>query len=855
MGMLLSGAALAAVLFNADFAEKDGFGLPVGWDVVIGELTDVSYRSLPDGAVEMSLAEGKGVHLRQGPITLKSGGRYRFGAEVKTSGLGGADVRFGLWDFGWSKTLKTEAFPDDTRGEWRRVSWEGTVHENRREQGYSFAIIASDVPKGGVKFRMRNMSIEPLDETSAVAMAVVPRQFRERLPVRIVPVSPRLRQFPAAGSPLSFYWPGRPECGVAACRLAASIDGAAPLTAQFDADGCATVAVGKLSIGRHELAVGVTGADGTTLMTNAYSLVAVAPGPKGPKGRRLNNFVTELAKVPLKNCTAKFFRAEPGWTWISAGRAAENPGARGFLDGSALPALHAYEGEPHLETMRHLPAGWHTLKLEGVTGGGTLRVHAVKAIFMRKGSFIDEPTRLKNIYLYSLPFRKRFIAGTVNTVNWKDLATMPEAEKAFYFERGIRLCEELRFGPVAPERDDREANYRILNSAGWQRGCDIEVDENALGASTLSHVNTSENFWRLQDERPRQKIDVDWCDAPVHPFYMKWVHASEIAAIVNSGNGTGRLVPECYTPVLKTQAESDVYIDRFAQFISRSIKYVPAARGSTVLYVATYIDHGDWCDYPCPEGDSKAMFARMYHQFATRPDFADNAGTAQSGVWFGEEEVRRWVARCIRHYALEGCTNDLAAAYGFPWNPGFVANCDFADGLDGWTVAAAEEGGVVAEKLKGYGTGTQGRKKVPRGTGDGVATFRTAARANSVSQRLKGLEPGAYYSLMFVTVDPGALKKPPKVNPPTAFSARLEGATEVPGLRFRHFRRYLTVLHRYVFKADAPEATLVLSDRGDGGEALAEGSRQSLNWIVFRKYYVESPEEVSEIAALLKDHK
>ena len=852
--MLLSAVALAAILFNADFAKRDGFGLPVGWDVVIGELTDVSYRTLGGGVIELSLAEGKGVHLRQGPIKLKSGGRYRFGAEVKTSGLGGADVRFGLWDFGWSKTLKTEAFPGDTRGGWRRVSWEGTVHENRREQGYSFAIIATDVPKGGAKVLIRNMAIEPLDDASAAAAAQVPDQFRTPMPVRIVPVSPRLLQFPAAGAPLVFYWPGRPEGGVASCRLSAAIDGGSPLIAPFGPDGRATVAVGKLAPGKHGLSVAVTDASGATLMTNAYSLVAVAPAPKGPKGRRLNNFVTELARMPLKNGTVKFFRAEPGWTWISAGRASDNPDARGFLDGSALPALHAYDGEPYLETMRHLPAGWHTLKLGGVTGGGTLRVHAGKAIFMRKGSFVDEPTRLKSIYLYNLPFRKRFIAGTVNTVNWKGLATMPAEEKAFYFERGIKLCEELRFGPVAPERDDREASYNVLNSAGWQQGCDLEIDENALGASMLSHVNTSENCWRLLGERPGQKLDTDWCDAPVHPFYMRWVHASEIAAIINSGNGTGRLIPECYTPVLKTAAESDVYIDRFAQFIARSIDYVPAARGSTVLYAATYIDHGDWCDYPCPEGDSKAMFSRMYHQFATRPDFADNAGTAQSGVWFGEEEVRRWVARCIRHYALEGGTNDLAAAYGYPWNPGFVANCDFADGLDGWTVSAAAAGGVVAEQLKGYGTGTQGRKKVPRGTGDGVATFRTtAAGVNRVSQRLKGLEPGACYSLMFVTVDPAALKTSPKENPPTAFSARLEGASEVPGLRFRHFRRFKTVLHRYVFKAESPEATLVLSDRGDNGEALAEGSRQSLNWIVFRKYYVENPDEVDEIVELLKD--
>ena len=197
-----------------------------------------------------------------------------------------------------------------------------------------------------------------------------------------------------------------------------------------------------------------------------------------------------------------------------------------------------------------------------------------------------------------------------------------------------------------------------------------------------------------------------------------------------------------------------------------------------------------------------------------------------------------------------------------------MKNCDFAEGLEGWTATPAAGGEVRHVRRDKYGTRVQGRKKVPVGTGDDVAEFVTSEKGpNRLSQKIMGLEPGRYYALMFCAPNAANLDKAMASQPPLAFSARLEGAEEIAGLRFRHIgttRRkpkgsgpkenvYLAI-YRYVFRAKAAEATLTFEDRAEDGAALAAGGRQALNYIIFRPYYVESPEEIDELVDIIAGH-
>ena len=50
---------------------------------------------------------------------------------------------------------------------------------------------------------------------------------------------------------------------------------------------------------------------------------AVSPPPEGPRGTRLNNFVTRLHDGPLAEDDVRFFVPEDGWVWMSITGAAE----------------------------------------------------------------------------------------------------------------------------------------------------------------------------------------------------------------------------------------------------------------------------------------------------------------------------------------------------------------------------------------------------------------------------------------------------------------------------------------------------------------------------------------------------
>ena len=94
---------------------------------------------------------------------------------------------------------------------------------------------------------------------------------------------------------------------------------------------------------------------------------------------------------------------------------------------------------------------------------------------------------------------------------------------------------------------------------------------------------------------------------------------------------------------------------------------------------------------------------------ANSPDFADLATTGYWGTYYGDEELARWSFMLMRHYAVEGHKDMLSARYGFKYNPGFLANGDFADGLNGWTVSPAAEGSIRTDTIAGYGKNSQGR--------------------------------------------------------------------------------------------------------------------------------------------------
>lgn len=848
---------------NPDLSEDDGLGRIVGWKKNIRDekTTAIDARTIGGGAFSVH-AHGTGwADWLQDRIGLVSNAQYRLSYEVRTTGLRGVKAQFYLCDGKWSRksAQKGDAFPDDTKGVWVRQEKTLVSQAGEGPEGHVLVLSClSGKPEGEIGFEIRNLRLEAVD--SRVAAKSTPRVCVRNVRARIVPVDPLLASVDPANGRMRFYWPGFAACGRTNCTLSARLDGGASASSSLDANGYATVVLGKMKPGPHAVAVEMCDPAGKRLAADDYRIVAKRPSLEKQVGRRLNNFVTELVNRPLANGVVEFTRAKAGWTWITFGEVGtDDADVRGYLDDWAHPVVYRREGEVHLETQRWLSEGVHTLRVVGAKPGRTLRVHAVPVIWgAAPFNLTTNRFDVNGIFKYTLPFSRRFsLISTFNTLSKVDkyLNGSDDTGAGFYYERGVALAGTVDLGPNAPDRESFEATLKSLKSGSWRLGRTVNVNENQTVSESLPAVNFSEAVWSLFKEDPAHRVNVWYWDSSMGRYHKTpEINVSEISAIVNTGNGTGLLVPELYAPVLETRESLWKYIDCAANFVQSAERLVPAAKGATLLYGAGYIDIFDWSNYVCPATDIKAHYAEMIRVFATDPRFAGCAGVGFGGGICCEEEFRRWGAKVVRHYALEGAADDLADAYGFAWTPGFVKDPDFENGFTNWTCREAEIGALRAERIAAYGSKIQKRRGGGHGYGDTAALFKASEKgASEVEQRLKGLVPGQYYALHFSVADKATMWLPksrrPTVAPPRYFSARLDGADEVRGLTYEHLRSGKRN-YRYVFKARAPEATLVLTDAANG-KLNEPGTELVLNYIVFRPYYVEDDAEVRQIVETL----
>ena len=864
----LAADALASgrnIIVNADLSADDGMGGVLGWSTRFYGDGAVSAYPTGRGAFTVEFKGRDVSHYLQYPVKLNSEGKYRISAEVRTAGLNGASVRLVVKEssFDPRKDVGTEPLPDDTAGVWRKVEWEGRISRSRNPEAYAVAVKGAGVTNGTARVEVRNFSLLPLSKEADVAVSGLPDFYLHPQPVRIVPIDPLLANVDAETGRMLFYWAGE-QAQDGACSLSASIDSGKAIVVPLGADGRAEVSFGRIAARRHRVKVKVLGRNGATLAENDYGITACEKPQNGPVGRRLNNFVTELVNASLADGEVRFFRHGRGWVWISFDGCNS---AEGFLDGCAEPAVRYSRHERRNETMRDIAAGWHVLKVKGAKGG-RLRIHSVKSVSTSTWRLAAGPCDFSGEqYVFTHGFARRFLMS-MNTVRGAEefLRNPDSSEPSYYAARGCAIYDRVGISAESPLWVQPDELWRKLTESGWREGYDLSVDESLMFSSRQRHVTLAETIWKMQSMRPGQRVNINWGDATRACFDDRKSQASLLAAVANTGDGRGVSLPEVYAPVLPDADGMERWLALFARQVAAIGEMVPAAKDMTQFNVSPWVDLGRWCDYPCPEADIKAHYAKLIHAFATRPEFTANSGIDAGAATAAEEELRRWIAKLFRYYAIEGGRDDLAEKYGFKWNPGLVKNCDFAEGLSGWDAVPAASGSIKVDSIPKFGRQVQGRQKAPEGVGDSFASF-TAVKGetNVLSQRLSSLERGRLYALMFCVADADTIENP-RVEPSHfAFSARLEGAEELPGLRFRHVvssrggkkkdeagraRTWLAV-YRYVFRAKESYATLSFCDRGDDGAVLKLGARQLLNYVVFRPYYTESPKEADEIAALI----
>jgi len=857
-----SAAGVGENLIRDDFA-GNGVGGILDWTVC---------RSLGGVCVER-LAEkgpgGKPVLRLQGGIgdfsfdhtqsTFVPGEPYRLSVKVRTHGFDPKTRQdFEAYNNGWRKSVIAR-IPADTKGEWVEVFWEGKMIESRNN-AFTCAFYFKSMPSGAW-CDISEPSMVALSEKGAAGSSSCPTT-KPFVP-RITPVEPLLCEIDSDYAWLDFFYPGdidrekRYELTAETCGRR--------VTAALDAASHAKVVFGGIPEGTHALAVSVREtASGQVLATNAYEIVARKPSA-ATVGRKLNNFVTELKREPLKDGSVEFSLARDGWVFVGFDR--PYAGVTVDVDDSTA-AVRPRDGEPS-QTMRYLKAGRHVVTVRGAADAkdGWIFVRSVKMMMFGFGR-VTPKTNL-NIYGgYGVDFFKAFGAyGCVNTPSLPEwLPTRRPEVVADLLDRGCQILGSLALGSRSSVRNDLALfKSKVTSHPVWQKEQPIIIDENGIGADSLMKYNSAEVLW--ETGRGNHRIDVCIEDAVRCTFSTPAREIPELSALVNAGYGTSHMVPETYVPTMEDEADVQVVKDYWKDFSRRAGALVPAAPGRMVYLIGGWVWQGVFNPWYAPDVDIKEYYDDFIHMLATDPAFAEIGGIGFSTPAC-DEGLFRFMMHAIRHYCVDGATERLSPRYGWKYKPGIVDNGDFTDGFAGWTAASAEEGSLAIGHSKNFGKAAGGQVrqynayKLPKTPyGDDFAVFTKSAKGvNRLGRTLVNLTPGLLYELTFCTYDVNEIEKKGKaVTAPTALSATVEGAETIPELAYLCLgdprkgvsNRPAAIMHRVVFRATAETAKLTIDDAANA----AVGTRRALNYIGARPYFVRDAQDLEKIREFGKNSK
>lgn len=821
------------LLINGTF-ESQGQAGPSFWDKG-GSNVSCSPTGGPGktGALVFSNPEGqKGVRstCRQYDQQIVAGETYKMSAHVKTLGFKSRHYGVIVHDNGWHKEYGLRSFPEDTNG-WQYV--EQTFELGESKDGvYGVAVFAIDYVG---EIQVAQVKLEAIS-AGALAGSSPSRLLLEQNRPRLVAWEPLLNAIPLADPKITFHLFGKTERALTEYDCVATIDGntvrkhrLAPERNVLDLSG--------LAAGDHPLDVAIVDRAAQTKVFSISHVITLKALPKvdASSHRRLNNLVVEVLAEPLKATAApqrfEFSTVRDGWVFIKVETAAEEPAlnVRVGTDDTVMTAATARR-----ETFRELPRGSHSLVVAGAASGGKVVVRSIAEVFNYPACASSQvPQNGK----YDWDFHVRHVFPAVTTLNGGDV---PEERRAEVRRMGLKWLANV--GTTHP-KDAADLVARMSQSPGmtapWYDG--FTADEQFFNSAALAPYTEALRLLK----NPENRLIYTWI---VGKPGMPGLHTDFISAALNASRGRGRLLFEIYCHSRPSEQDAARYLDdRLPDTMARLAEHFPNAAAGTGMLL------GNFNQIPIisldvnPEVDYKYYLDMQMHLIATHPLFKDLAMTGYWGSYYDDEELYRWSMRLLRHYCVEGRTEMLSKAYGYRYSPGHLSNCDFADGLKGWTADPAD--GVRADSFAGYGKGSQARWGAGGGTGDTFCVLkRGAERPSTLTQTATGLTPGKVYTLQFVTADYKdmvARKVAPKQHRLSAILGA--GAELIPEKSYVFVDRRTSGkkaddglvrinLHHLRFRATAPSFKVTFTDAD-----ADPGAETALNYIMLKPYFEDQP--------------
>ena len=771
------------------------------------------------------------VILKQNNMTLNPGQKYRIGAMIQTKNLKAARAAVVIYNNAWTQAVEIP-LPKNT-GTWKRIEKDVVLPKSPKEQ-YSFAVYTVGATAGEVK--IKSPYLFPLDNKAATGIETAPVIHSLR---KIVPVAPLLSRMSAEKPEMLFAYRSilpKPETDYECLVKIKSPEadnilaqGVFPLKQDHIHATFAKLAPGKIIV-EAELKEKQTG---IIIAKDSYTATLSAPVKLSrPVEKRLNMLTQRLLTVKAKDGDVLFSAPRDGWVYIALSQGKADTNVK--LDGKSV--IKAKAGRP-FETLRFVKLGDHTLKL-AETNGGTLLVNSIPEILVH-----SYPRKEKNFTQEGLhpDFLNHYIYPNTTTFGYGYLWQKKQlAELAEMGKEGRQQTMHARGRDRYESAEEMAKRFTNMQKQKNEVVRGNTFDEIYLVEIRAKWIITQALWQQLNRSLPMYV----WSSGV--KFDINGLNTAYLSSVANNANGKGKFLFECYARTQPDEKKAEIYLDDFLnEPIRRINQLMPGAAQYSLMILGCYSAAGRYCTDAYAGPDVKAFWNKVFYKWANDKEFKDLYGIGLYAWHQGNEESLRWVTKLIRHYVIEGNTEDLAAKYGYTYLPGHLKDGDFTEKLTHWTASGA----VKAVTIKGLGGRYQARRWFPPTIGDTACMFtRSAKSPNKLTTKISGLTPGKQYVLRYLLVDNTDIKKNKASRKKLSLQVQLDGAKNVTassplakhlnpeGINIRGYVNNVAL----VFKAEKPEVLLTFSDWADDKTPGAPiGQKIILNKVVVTPYFTE----------------
>jgi len=481
------------------------------------------------------------------------------------------------------------------------------------------------------------------------------------------------------------------------------------------------------------------------------------------------------------------------------------------LDADELPLATARDDAAPVEAMRRLPAGRHTLAIDGKP-----RNLLVRAI----------PTMIYNVHKAStriVPFGphtwERISKAILPQCNIIESGGEYPAEMAAWRAAGKLWLTHVQTPGLLDHTFavtvDQATECWKTNLGYASRLTDgMQGDEFISGYRKKAFTAFAQSLARLSEDpgfagRIFIPFVVRTYDLPGGDLFLKTVLAAGWPFSI-----------ERYVPEGRTEADGKERIRHGLLERCRAWERALPGRLRRAVVTLMYASLPYCTANTCPTANFKVHLDMQMAKLAGEPLFFGLYGVQPYRSNYVDPETLRWMGKLLRHYCIEGRVDLLSQD---PYELKHVRDPDFEEGAAHWQVSPAAPDSVSARTFAGYGA-LQGRYP-PSPLGDTFLVLkRSAGNPNVVSQQLSDLAPGRQYSLKLITADYADLAAGRSRKAASAVSVHVENV-DMLGQAFQHpypnvrgpaafgpKNRFWMNYHWRRFRARDASARLVITD-------------------------------------------